>query len=124
MEEGSELAFEVHSPDFPLPADVAEYARDKVTTKLQKHRRFIQDVTVWFRDVNGTKHGVDKSCHIEVRLNGLEPINVQETHEDLRAVLDLCIDRIEMAVERHVDKLRTKRVEKGRKMVRNNKLTT
>jgi ribosome-associated translation inhibitor RaiA len=116
------LAFELHSPDMSLPPDVAEYVRDKLSAKLGKFGRRVMDVVVHFKDVNGDKGGIDKGCHMEAHLAGLEPVNVEERHEDLRAVIDIASERLEEAVHRHLQRTRTLRRDRGRKLSRTQKL--
>jgi putative sigma-54 modulation protein len=116
------LAFELHSPDISLPPDVADYVRDKLSAKLGKFGRRVMDVVVHFKDVNGDRGGIDKSCHMEARLAGLEPVNVEERHEDLRAVVDIAAERLEEAVHRHLHRTRTLRRDHGRKVTRTQKL--
>jgi putative sigma-54 modulation protein len=117
------LAFELHSPDIPLPPDVAEYVRDKLTAKLSKFGRRVMDVVVHVKDINGARGGIDKGCHMEAHLAGLEPINVEERREDLRACIDITVERLEEAVHRHLERTRTLRRDQGRKVARNQKLT-
>jgi len=117
------LAFELHSPDIHLPPDVAEYVRDKLSAKLDKFGRRVMDVVVHVKDMNGGKGGIDKGCHMEAHLAGLEPVNVEERHEDLRAAIDIAADRLAEAVHRHLQRTRTWRRDRGRKITRNEKLT-
>ena len=117
------LAFELHSPDLPLPPDVAEYVRDKLSAKLGKFGRQVIDVVVHVKDINGAKGGIDKGCHMEAHLAGHEPVNVEERHEDLRAAIDVAVQRLEEAVHRHLQRTRTVRRDRGRKIVRNQKLS-
>jgi putative sigma-54 modulation protein len=117
------LAFELHSPDIPLPADVAEYVRDKLSAKLGKFGRRVMDVVVHVKDINGAKGGIDKGCHLEARLAGLEPVNVEERHEDLRAAIDIAAQRLEEAVHRHLERAQSRRRDRGREVARNQKLT-
>jgi putative sigma-54 modulation protein len=116
------FSFELHSPDLRLSHHLGELVETKVRTKFAKFQRRITDVVVHLRDVNGTKGGADKSCHIEVRISGLEPVNVQDSHEDLQAAIELAVGRMEEAVHRHIDRVRTKPREQGRKLVRHHKL--
>ena len=109
------LAFELHSPDIPLPPDVADYVRDKLSAKLGKFGRRVMDVVVHLKDINGDKGGIDKGCHMEAHLAGLEPVNVEERHEDLRAAIDIAAQRLEEAVHRHLQRTRTMRLHQGRK---------
>jgi putative sigma-54 modulation protein len=117
------LGFELHSRDLPLPPDVAEYTRDKLSAKLGKFGRRVMDVVVHFNDVNGDRGGIDKSCHMEAHLAGLEPVNVAECHEDLRAAIDIAAERLEEAVHRHLQRTRSLRRDRGRKLTRNQKLS-
>ena len=110
------LAFELHSPDIPLPPDVADYVRDKLSAKLEKFGRRVVDVVVHVKDINGGKGGIDKGCHMEARLAGLEPVNVEERHEDLRAAIDIAAERLAEAVHRHLQRMRSWRRDRGRKL--------
>jgi ribosome-associated translation inhibitor RaiA len=116
-----DMAFELHSPDFPVPPDVAAYAREKLVTKLAKFRQQIMDVTMHVRDVNGTRGGDGTVCHVEARLRHSEPVNVEETNHDLRAVIDLSVDRLTEAVQRHLSKHDGKQRAQERKIVRPSK---
>jgi putative sigma-54 modulation protein len=117
------LAFEIHSPDIPLPADVAEYVRDKLSAKLGKFGRRVMGVVVHVHDINGIKGGVDKGCHLEAHLAGLEPVNVEERHEDLRAAIDIGAQRLEVAVQRHLQRAQSMRRDRRRQMTVNPKVT-
>jgi ribosomal subunit interface protein len=118
----SEFRFEFHSPDFTVPQHIADYTADKLRTRLAKFSRWVQAVLVHVKDENSVKHGVDKSCHMEARITGLEPTHVSKRHQDLRAAIDCAIDELEQAVQRHTERVRTRRRERGRKLVRHAKL--
>jgi len=115
------LAIELHAKDIPLPPDVADYVRDKLSAKLSKFGRRVMDVVVHFKDVNGDRGGIDKGCHMEAHLAGLEPVNVEERHEDLRAVIDIAAERLEETVHRHLQRNQTLRRDRGRRPTRNQK---
>jgi ribosomal subunit interface protein len=112
------LEFELHSPEIALPPDVAQYAHDKVVAKLAKFGRRVVAVVVHVKDVNGHRRGIDKACHVEARLAGLEPVNVEERHEDLRAAIDLAFDRLAEAVHRHLERASAKLFTRQRRLVR------
>lgn len=118
-----DLQFEFHAPDFHAPADVVEYAHAKLVSKLSKHRRRVQAVTVWVRDTNGPRGAPALVCHLQAHLSGLEPVIIEEREADLRAVLDVAIDALDLAVQRHIERARTKPRNAGRKIVRHRKLT-
>jgi ribosome-associated translation inhibitor RaiA len=115
------LEFEFHSPDMVIPQDVVAYTQEKLNHRLRKHGRRVTSVVVHVRDVNGPKGGVGIVCHMEARLAGLEPVNVEETELDLRAAIDVATDRLDVVVGRHVHKARDLPLHRGRKLVRDQK---
>ena len=56
---------------------------------------------------------------MEALLAHLEPVNVEEREPDLRAALDVALDRLELAVQRHVERSRS---QPRRKLVRARRL--
>jgi hypothetical protein len=119
---GGALSFELHSPDFAVPADLAAYTREKLTVKLAKVGRRLLGVVVRIKDVNGPKGGASIACHMEALLARLEPVNIEERDGDLRAALDRAMDSLEAVVQRHVEKARSLPRNRGRKIVRHGKL--
>ena len=117
------FGFEFHSQDFPVPEDVVRYTDDKIAARLQKFGQRVMGVVVHIKDVNGARGGEGLVCHMEARLARLEPVNVEETDDDLREAIDLALDRLEAAVARHVKKARRVPLKEGRRAVRNSKLT-
>ena len=117
------FGFEFHSPDRAAPEDVVRYTEDKVAARLQKYGHRLVAVVVHIREVNGTRHGEGTVCHMEARLARLEPVNVEETDDDLREAIDLALDRLEVAVARHVKRARRLPRKEGRRAVRDRKLT-
>jgi len=97
--------------------------RDKLSAKLEKFGRRVMDVVVHVKDMNGGKGGIDKGCHMEAHLAGLEPVNVEERHEDLRAAIDIAVERLAEAVHRHLQRTRTLIRGRGRKLTRSQKLS-
>lgn len=115
------LGFEFHSPEIHIPPDVVQYTQDKLNVRLGKYGRWVMGAIVHMRDLNGPKGGVGFACHLEARLSGLEPVNVEERDADLRAAIDQAIDRLDVVVGRHVGKARTAPRHKGDKLARNSK---
>ena len=113
---------EIRSPDFELTPALRAYTLAHLSAKLAKRHRRIQAVIVRFEDANGSKRGVDKVCRVEVIMPGEDPHIVEETHEDLRAAIDLAADRIEVAVQRDLERRRTNPRQRGGRLVRNQKI--
>jgi ribosomal subunit interface protein len=117
-----QLQFEFHSQDFPVPEDVVRYTESKIAARLQKFGNRLLGVEVHVKDINGKRGGEGLVCHMEARLAGLEPVNVQERDDDLREAIDLALARLESAVARHVGRARTVPRHKGGKVARQSKL--
>jgi len=115
---GADIAFELHCPDFEVPADVGAYTKDKLLAKLAKFSSQITEVIVHLREGDTTRSGLSRACHIEVRLARHEPVNVAECDDDLRASIDLAIKRTSETVHRHLERTRSKRLNQGRKLAR------
>jgi hypothetical protein len=110
---------ELHSPDFTLPADLASYTRQKLVAKLARFGHRLLGVMVRVKDLNGPKGGEGGiACRMEARLAGMEPVNVDERDQDLRAAIDISIDRFELAVQRHVERARGLPRLRGRRLLR------
>jgi ribosome-associated translation inhibitor RaiA len=122
---GSEhrIEFELHSPDFHAPEDVVRWAREKIESRLKKYDRHVLGVIVHLRDLNGPKGGEGISAHIEARLGHMEPVNVIEQGTDLRAAIDLALDRIGVVIGRHVEKARKSPREHGAQVARDSKVS-
>jgi putative sigma-54 modulation protein len=121
--DSTHIVFELHAQELTVPADVGIYIRAKLIAKLAKFARQVTELVVHLKDVNGARGGVDKSCHVEVRLAGRQPVNIEERHVDLRAAIDLAIERAAEGVHRHLERPRSKSLSKGRKLIRRIKAT-
>jgi putative sigma-54 modulation protein len=103
--QSSELAVEIRSRGFDLTPALHQYAMDHLAAKLLKHAAHILRVTVRFEDCNGTHGGADKVCRVELMMRRLESIVIEEIDTDLRAAIDLAADRLEIAVERELERM-------------------
>jgi hypothetical protein len=118
----AEFQFVLHAQHFHVPADLAAYARGKLETKLRKFGARVTAVILRLRDDNGPRGGAAICCHAEALLAGLEPVNVDEREADLRAALDVGIEHLDLAVQRHIERARARPRNQGRKVVRHRKL--
>lgn len=107
-----------------MPADVRDYVRDRVAARLEKFAGKVLSVLVRFDDPNGHRGGVDCMCQMDALLPGMPPIVVHERTEDLRSAVDLALDSLETAVQRHLERRVDGPRERGRKLIRNRKLLT
>jgi len=116
------FALEVRALGFDLTPALYQHAVDHVAAKVAKYARVISAVIVRLRDVNGPKGGPDKRCTVEILIAGANPIIVEETEQDAYAAMDLAGERLGKLVGRVLDQRRSRRRQRGHKMVRNRKL--
>jgi putative sigma-54 modulation protein len=121
---GRGLPVEVHSPDFPVPSYLTSYLRGRLGTKLAKFGRRLGGVLVWLKDVNGPKGGEGIRCRMQAQVAGMEPVNVVERDHDVRAALDRASERLALGLQRHLGRVHSLALNRGRKMVRRQKLAT
>lgn len=81
-------------------AGLREFAEAKLAGALERFEERVLSATMRLEDETGpTKRGVDKVCHIEVRLRTGET-RIKEVGEDFRATVDKAIDRLRIALSR------------------------
>lgn len=114
---------DIRAHGFELTDALRQYAYEHVAAKLTKYARSVQAVIIRFEDVNGSKGGEDKCCRVETLLRGLNPVVIEEVDVDLRAAMDRAADRTEKAVGRELERRRVTPRQRGRKVVRYQKLT-
>jgi len=77
-----------------------EFAEKKLAGAIERFEDRVLSATVRLEDETGpTKHGVDKVCHVEVRLRTGET-RIKEVGEDFRATIDTAMDRLKAALSR------------------------
>lgn len=82
------------------------YVEKRLQFALIRFEDRIVRVAVCLSDVNGPKGGVDKNCHIQVRLNGLPDIVVKDTEADLYVAVDRAAERVGRTLGRYLRRAR------------------
>jgi ribosomal subunit interface protein len=82
------------------PGPLRAFAEEKLTAGLQRFEEHVLGATIRVEDETGPgKHGVDKICHIEVKLRTGE-VRIKEHGDDFHATIDKAIDRLRAALSR------------------------
>ncbi len=76
----------------------------RLIAALDRFERRIARVVVRVRDINGPRGGIDKECHVAVKLASAGELFVEERGDDLRAVVAKAADRAAEAVRRAVSR--------------------
>jgi ribosomal subunit interface protein len=87
-------------------AALIENVAQELREALGRFGKQITRVEVHLRDVNGPKKvGDDKSCLLEARLAGRQPLVVSHEAGSLRLAIDGATDKLERALDKLLDKL-------------------
>ena len=77
---------------------------------VQPLRRFYDNEAAELRvelgDVNGSKGGLDKECHLTLHMPGARTIQIEETTPDPYASMDAASDRLVRAAKRELQRMR------------------
>jgi len=104
------MILNMHASGLELTATMKEYIDRRIGFALDRFGEAIDSVTVTLEDTNGPRGGVDQRCQIRVKLIGDRNLVVAEnTHEALRAAIDIAADCIGRSVTRTLDRKRTRR---------------
>ncbi|MBN2445345.1 MAG: HPF/RaiA family ribosome-associated protein [Phycisphaerae bacterium] len=81
-----------------------QFAEEKLEKSLERFHDHVLDATVRLEDVTGPdKHGIDKLCHIDVRLRSGE-VRIKEQGDDFHVTLNTALDRMRAGLSREVAK--------------------
>ncbi len=64
------------------------------------------ELRVELGDVNGSKGGVDKECHLTLHMPGARTIQIEETTPDPYASMDSARDRLVRAAKKELERMR------------------
>lgn len=85
-----------------LTEEVKDSIQRRVYFSLGRFSNCIRDIKIMLADVNGPRGGVDKSCHVNVRLKPCGEVYMEDQSEDLKAVIYNIFDRLNRALERKI----------------------
>lgn len=107
--ESPETPLAVRAKDVEVDAELREYVAKRAGFKLGKFANAIERITVRFEDLNGPKKGSPADrCAIKVVISRHESVMVEVVEHEPRAAFDKCIDSVERAVKRALEKPKSK----------------
>ncbi|MBB4630694.1 HPF/RaiA family ribosome-associated protein [Sphingosinicella soli] len=90
----------IQTRDAELTDDLREHLEQRLAFALSRCQNRIRGVVVGLSDINGSKGGIDKRCHLRIRLNGLSDIAVEETEADFDVAANHAADRAKRTLAR------------------------
>ena len=87
---------------FSLTDALEKHVQDRLRFTFSRVAGRVRRILVTLSDINGPRGGVDKSCLIEVRLDGLSSIVIQDVQADLYTAIDRAAGRAARSVLRRL----------------------
>lgn len=85
-----------------------EALEQRIQTVISKATKLFQDqitrIEVHLHDGDGPRSGIDKTCTIEARLAGHDPLAVEYDADDLYVAIDEAAGKLERAVRRKIER--------------------
>jgi hypothetical protein len=83
-----------------------EYFSTQISEALDRFQDYITRVELHLKDENGKKEGVnDKTCVLEARLKGKQPIAVTSQADSIEKAVSLALDKVSAAITTVVGKM-------------------
>jgi ribosome-associated translation inhibitor RaiA len=99
------MILEVHASRIELSSSARAYLERRIEFALGRFEESIRSVSVTLEDTNGPRGGVDQLCRILVSLRGeRKPVIAEQTHDQLRAAIDLAAECAGRSVSRTIDR--------------------
>ena len=100
------MQVEIHTHGFELTAGLRVHVEQRLQYTLSRFQERVARVAVRLSDINGPRGGVDKHCHLQLRLRGLPDIVIKDTEADLYVAVDRAAQRAGRTLERHLRRAR------------------
>src|SRR5438309_10648744 len=90
-----------------LTSGLKNYAHEHVVEALNRfYDNEAAELRVELGDVNGTKGGVDKECHLTLHMPGARTIQIENTTPDPYASMDAASDRMVREAKKELQRMR------------------
>jgi ribosome hibernation promoting factor len=90
-----------------LSQGLKSYAHEHVVEPLNRfYDNEAAELRVELGDVNGSKGGVDKECHLTLHMPGARTIQIEEATPDPYASMDAAADRLVRAAKKELQRMR------------------
>lgn len=103
------MKIEVRGPTFSGSDALRAHAQRRLGVALGRFGAHVVRATVRLTDLNGPRGGVDKRCHVSLRVRRggrTHAIELDERSHDAYAALDSAADRVGEALSRAMDRAR------------------
>jgi len=102
------MRIEIQARNVSLSSRLRRQAEDRIRAALTRFDARIMRVSLWLSDVNGPKGGTDKTCQVQIVMNGKPDVVIEETRETLYVAINRALERAGQVVVRRLDRNRTR----------------
>lgn len=100
------MLWNLHTKDVELDVELKEHLERRLLFALSRFTPKIRNVDVHLADHNGPRGGIDKSCHIVVRLRGANDVVTKTVDAEWFVCIDRATNRIGQNVSRAITRQR------------------
>jgi len=102
------LQIVIHALDFGLTDALRRHADRRLRSALTCYDEHIQWVVIRLSGYSGGRGGVDKCCHVQVRLAGLPDVVVEDVEADLYVAISHAVHRAGRTIKRRLVRRRNR----------------
>ena len=102
------MRIDIQALGFPLTVPLLEHTERRLRCALTRTSARIERVVVRLGNTNRPRGGENKFCRIQVYLEHALPVLIEDSGDDLYALIDRAAERAGRNVTRDVDRLREK----------------
>lgn len=99
----------IQTRGFPLTEALKDHINKRLGFTFSHAASRVRSLHVRLSDLNGPRGGVDKCCHVEVRLDRLPVVVVEDVQSDMYTAIDRASGRAARTVMRHLALLKSRR---------------
>lgn len=103
------MQIQVIGDHLDVTSTLADYAKHRIERCLDRFEDHVREVTVRLDDISGPHGPGTKRCHMEVHFFHLDPVIVEQKHNDIYTAVDKAGGRLKRTVRRQIKRIRDAR---------------
>ena len=100
----------IQAQGFELTDALRAHTLRRLQFSLHSAGRDVTQIQVRLSDINGPKGGLDKRCHLLIRLSNDADLSIEDTEDDMYVAIDRAIERCKRTMTRLLERKRAQRV--------------
>jgi ribosomal subunit interface protein len=92
----------IQSTPFNMTHSLRGYVEKKIRNSLGRRSEDVQRIHVRLSDINGPNGGVDKRCHIHLKVRNMADIVIEHTRDDLYDAIGIACVKAKSSLNRRL----------------------